>query len=420
MTSLLLVKDKKFSTERENLNPGATRWPNWRDLARTTDKYCTGSDFLLPPTSNPYYFEYRDNMTVNCTGLASNQPLLRLSRQHRHQPQFDQPPATVAQKFTAACKRISINDERRDINVHYRIITSQPEAKAMEKDDSLLNTTTFSEPDFGGDISNSKGNTFTTTAAPSNSKPKTKSILRDITNRDRGGPIKGKHQKDKERKPGKVKLQVVKDKQVLEPRKAQMATKARVERSRRKGSNEAPVTFSQSEMTFFEDAQDYLDSKKFDGSVFSKSFDKAADKGTKARRRFLFSKRTEAKTPVVSNKSEDNPVTSTDDAANTTSSLTDGENSFSLDDSILSEVMPSDGKRTDDEALFLCGMKDAVMLEIHCHSNMLNAVSYSMSEVKNYLNSFTHEPKNRSQRSKTGGSKERAQRELRSSKSLFI
>ena len=93
--------------------------------------------------------------------------------------------------------------------------------------------------------------------------------------------------------------------------------------------------------------------------------------------------------------------------------------SFSLDDSYLSEVMPSGGKRTD-EALFLCGLKDAVMFEIHCHSNVLNAVSYSFSEVKNYLNSITHEPKNKSGHSKTGRNKESASRELRSSKSLLI
>ncbi len=274
-------------------------------------------------------------------------------------------------------------------------------------------------------------------------------------------------------------MQVEREKQVLEPPKAKNRApivKARVEQSKRKASNENPVTSSQAEMKFFEDTAD-LETTKFDGSFFKKGFDKQTDKEVKTRRRLLFAKNTESVTvtPVVSNKSEVVPVTSTDDAVNTfdgsffnkgfdkarrrllsteitetvtvtplvsnksdvapikptddavntTSSSTEGETSFmtvsfSLDDSILTaEVLPSDGKRTE-EPLFLCGLPQAVMFEIHCHSNVLNAVSYSFSEAKNYLNSITDEPKHRSGRSKTSGSKGRAKRELRSSKSLLM
>ena len=172
-----------------------------------------------------------------------------------------------------------------------------------------------------------------------------------------------------------------------------MPIKTRVKQRQRE--NETPVTFRQPEMTFFEDTKD-LDTTTFDGSFFNEGFDIEPDEEMKSR-----------------------------------SSYTEGERSFmtvsfSLDDSILSGVMPSDGEKRD-EALFLCGLKDAVMLEIHCHSNVLNAVSFSISEVKNYLvelpgkiNAITQEPKNKSGRSKTGDSKERAKGELRSSKSLLI
>ena len=351
-------------------------------------------------------------MTVNCAGLTSNQPLLRRSRQHRHRPQFDQPHVTVAQ--IAACKSISINIT--DENVDHRIISSQPTAE--EKDDSLLNTTTFSEPDFGGDISDSKENTFTTTEAPS--MPKTKSILRDTTNRVRNRRHRGEDKKDKVKN-----VQVDRYKQ-----KAQncvpIKTRVKQRQSEREASNETPVTFRQPEMTFFEDNEDYLDTTKFDGSFFNEGFDIEADEEMKSRRHLM----TERETPVISNKSEGISVASTDEAVNKIS-FSEGERSFmtvsfSLDDSILSGVMPSDGEKRD-EALFLCGLKDAVMLEIHCHSNVLNAVSYSFSEVKNYLvelpgkiNAITQEPKNKSGRSKTGDSKERAKGELRSSKSLLI
>lgn len=453
-------------------------------------------------------------MTLKFAGLASNQPLLRRSRQHRHQQQFDQPPVTVAQ--FAACKPIGA-DEKRGTKVDHRIISSKPAADAVEKDDSLLNTTTFSEPDFGGsgDVSNKEGNTFTMAApskpktksisrnttnstisdskgnrATSKPKSKTKSILRDTTNkvrnlREKSGPAKGKQQKEnKERKSDdendKVKVQVVREKQVLEPQKAQNygygPIKAQVKQSKRETSNETPVTFSQPvmgkqekdnkernlekkdkvevqvgrnkktkhcasiiinrvelskreasnetpvtssqpEMTLFQDTQDF-DTRKFDGSFFNKGFNKQTDKEMKTRRRLWFTKNTETVTPVVSNKSEVIPITPTDEAVNTTNSSTEGERSFmtvsfSLDDSILTaEVMPSDEKRTD-EPLFLCGIPQAVMFEIHCHSNVLDAVSYSFSEVKNFLkDSITHEPKHKSGRLKTG--------ELRSSKSLLM
>ncbi len=245
--------------------------------------------------------------------------------------------------------------------------------------------------------------------------------------------MKGKHHKDKERKSDKkdkVNAQVDRDKQVLELPKAQncVPIKARVEQrqSEREASNETPATSSQPEMTFFNDNEDYLDTAKFDGSFFNEGFDIEADEEMKSRRHLM----TERETPVISNKSEGIPVTSTYEAVNKIS-FSEGERSFmtvsfSLDDSILSGVMPSDGE-TRDEALFLCGLKDAVMLEIHCHSNVLNAVSFSFSEMKNYLvelpgkiTAITHLPKKKSGCPKTGDGNERAKGELRSSKSLLI
>ncbi len=198
--------------------------------------------------------------------LATNQHLYPRSLQHR--PQFDRQPVAGKTKLKSkkseafsACGIVPgcITDEN----------YSQPVAE--EKDDTLLNTMPVSSPVFSAPV-NDGNNSFENASL---TKPKAKSILRDITNRIRihgGEPIADKHQKC----------------DTFEP-----------------------------EISFVEETID-LDAIK---SLVSHDFDREEDIEVKhARKRLLFTQGIKSPTPVI-NKSESIPVTSTKDAVDNTSAL---------------------------------------------------------------------------------------------------
>jgi len=327
-----------------------------------------------------------DDAGFPCAGSSSSQP---------------KPPESIADHFaavtlTTARVSISNNNEKRGIIVDH-IISSQ--VAAGEKDNSLLNTTTFSDPDFDG-------NAFTTTEAPI--KPKKKSVLRDATNRIknlRGGPsrVKGDKSKNLTRsKRGNKRNQKdkVNVKQVSDQPQNCLPIKIRVEQSKRVATNEASVTFSEPEMTFFEDSLDF-DATIVSGSILNQGFEMEEEdmEIQLESRRLVF-----AQTPVINNKRELIPET------NLSFSIATSEGdegsfmtvSFSLDDSDLSEGGPSDRKRQDD--LFFSLGSEYNMLEINCYPKevdeiyedlitVVNGVANALpiSEWRNYLVKLPHE-----------------------------
>ena len=334
-----------------------------------------------------------DDAGFPCAGSSSSQPAS--FRTESIADHF----AAVA--LTTARVSISNNNEKRGIIVDH-IISSQ--VAAGEKDDSLLNTTTFSDPDFDG-------NAFTTTEAPI--KPKRKSVLRDATNRirnRRGGPSRVKGDKSKHltrskrgNKPNqkeKVDVNVHGVKQVSDQPQNCLPIKIRVEQSKRVATNEASVTFSEPEMTFFEDSLDF-DATIVGGSILNQGFEMEEEdmEIQLESRRLVF-----AQTPVINNKRELIPETNLS-FSTATSEGDEGSFmtvSFSLDDSDLSEGEPSDRKRQDD--LFFSLGSEYNMLEINCYpkevdeiyEDLITAVNgvanaLPISEWRNYLVKLPHE-----------------------------
>ena len=302
----------------------------------------------------------------------------------------------AAVALTTARVSISNNNEKRGIIVDH-IISSQ--VAAGEKDNSLLNTTTFSDPDFDG-------NAFTTTEAPI--KPKKKSVLRDATNRIknlRGGPsrVKGDKSKNLTRsKRGNKRNQKdkVNVKQVSDQPQNCLPIKIRVEQNEQVATHEASVSFSEPEMTLFEDSLDF-DATIVGGSILNQGFEMEEEdmEIQLESRRLVF-----AQTPVINNKRELIPET------NLSFSIATSEGdegsfmtvSFSLDDSDLSEGGPSDRKRQDD--LFFSLGSEYNMLEINCYPKevdeiyedlitVVNGVANALpiSEWRNYLVKLPHE-----------------------------
>jgi hypothetical protein len=165
--------------------------------------------------------------------------------------------------------KICIDDEKRLISTD----DISSEAVVEEPDTVLLNTTTFSDPDFDCNTPISLENISTKVEA--SQKPKMNSILHDATNRirarrGRAGPMKAKgedgiplaltkrdiqlpDQNDKEN------VQFTRDKFEQNP----VPIKVRFEESERVTMQDTPVT--EPVMTFFEDDVDLDDT---DGSVF--------------------------------------------------------------------------------------------------------------------------------------------------------
>ena len=301
---------------------------------------------------------------------SSNQPLLLSTRKHRQQ--FDQEPLTVAQ--IAGCKGVGISDEKagpsvsdiENANIHEllsnvdaellkaavrddtdKIRNQKVDGKSLkavveENDSALLNTTTFSEPDFSAKAP----------IAPI-AKPKTKSILRDTTNTIRNlkdRTLKGKHHKEQDKKDS-MNVKAGGDKKVVlklkQPRDSFVPIKDR-----------------------------------------------------------LFKQKTKWSKPVIDNKSEPTPATTTiqvvDDAAGSSKKLGSSKEeqpsfetaSFSLDDSDLSTDTPTKGKKQEDNdsLFFVCGLKDMMMFELHCHTPVHDTANYIwnnyVAKVPQHINSM--------------------------------
>ncbi|KAL7500124.1 hypothetical protein ACHAWT_009511 [Skeletonema menzelii] len=316
-----------------------------------------------------------------------SQPLLLSTRKHRQQ--FDQEPLTVAQ--IAGCKSVGISGEKtgtsvgnietpRILELLSNVDGELLKAVVEEKDNALLDTTTFSEPDFGGNNSGKPVHT-----AEASTKPKTKSILRDTTNRIRNqnfGPIKLKDHKDEERKSEKKDKVDVKTSASTKPKtKSILQGTTNTIRNLKVGPIKGKNLKDKDEKNNV--------NVKADGD--KKVLDQPKDGvPTKAKDRLSFKRKTKSSAPVIDSKSERTPVTKTKEGVDNKNLSTSKEEepsfmtaSFSLDDSVLSSYTP-DGKRQEDKdsLFFLCGLKDMVMLELHCHTPVHDTADFVW---KNYV-----------------------------------
>ncbi len=334
---------------------------------------------------------YVDKEGFRCTRLDSNQHQSRRSWQRR--PQCDQPAvagktkpkkgkAFLAGRRVTGNESFSITDENSFLPV--------PE----EKDDTLLNTTTLSNPVFSAPIFDGSNSFEDASAVPA--KPKTKSILQDTTNRVRihgGGSIRDKYyMKYKE-----IKLYKKKDEVNVKEVAAHETS--------------ASVTFGEPEITFVEETVD-LDAIK---SLVNRSFDREDDVEIKhTRRRLLFAQTSKSQSPVINNKSESIPATLTKEANENLSALGDNFNYFyaategeeasftaigiSFDGKNLSE-----GNRSDEENNMFeieSYLKEAVEIFEDLTSEMANVFSIAewqsyLAKMPNKINSTCHELKSK-------------------------
>jgi len=331
-----------------------------------------------------------DKEGFRCTGLDSNQHQSRRSWQHR--PQCDQPAVAGKTKTKPKKGKAFLAGRRLTGNESFSITdenSSQPVPE--EKGDTLLNTTTLSNPVFSAPIFDGN-NSFENAISPVPAKPKTKSILQDTTNRVRihgGGSVRDKYyMKYKE-----IKLYKKKDEVNVKEVAAHETS--------------ASVTFGEPEITFVEETVD-LDAIK---SLVNRSFDREEDVEIKhARRRLLFAQTSKSQSPVINNKSESIPATSTKEAVENISALgnhfnyfyaaTEGEEAsfttigISFDGKNLSE-----GNRTDGENYMFeidSYLKEAVEIFEDLITEMANVFSITewqtyLAKIPNKFNSTCHE-----------------------------
>ncbi len=302
--------------------------------------------------------------------LATNQHQHQYPRSRQHRPQFNRQPVagkTKSKKSKAfsACRIVTVCITDEDY--------SQPVAE--EKDDTFLITMPASSPAFSAvfDSNNSFQSDSANAEAPVSSpifsapvpvsndsfknasltKSKRKSILRDITNRMRihgGGPIADKHQKD-----------------TFEPE----------------------ISFVE-ENSF--DAIKYLVNHDFDRDVDNEM--------ENARRRLLFAQTPKSITPVINNKSESIPVTSTKEAVDSTSALGEtfncfyaatgeGEASFTTIGVSFDDTKRTEGGLENNKFEIESYLKGAFEIFEDLRTEMASA--FSVSEWQNYLAKMPNE-----------------------------
>ena len=368
---------------------------------------------------------------------SSSQPLLSSTRKHRQQ--FDQKPLTVAQ--IAGCKSVGISDEKTGTSVGnienpsiLELLSNVDgellKAVVEEKDNSLLDTTTFSEPDFGGNIASEKS-----ISAGLPTKLKTKSILRDTTNRIRNQkevkPIKVKDNKDEERKLDKKDKVNVKTKPTQPSASTKPQTKSILQGTTNTIRN-LKVGPIKGKHQKDKDKKDNVNVKA-DGD--RKVLDQPKDVPTKYQ--FSFKRKTKTSTPVIDEKSERAPVTKTkegvDNATASSKNLSSSKEeepsfmtaSFSLDDSILSTFTPiGKGQEDKDSLFFLCGLKDMVMLELHCHTPVHDAADYVWKnyvvKMPQHINSMSQELMSRFENDSEKSDDKKARTRDKDSKSALL
>lgn len=315
---------------------------------------------------------YVDKAGFPSTGLASNQP--PSPRSWHHRPQFDRQPVAgktkpKKEKAFLACRIVtgSITDEN----------SSRP--VAAEKDDTLLNTMTVSNPIFSAPVFDGNNSfEFENAPATAEAKLKTKSILQDTTNRIRrhgGGLNKDKYHKGRERKLDKKEV----------------------------AAHAASVTF-EPEITFVEETVD-LDAIK---SLVNHDFDREEDIEMEPRRRLLFTQPTQSLTPVINNNNNNNsesiPFTSTKEAVDNRSALGKTFNYFFVEGEEASfttiSVSFDDTKRTEgglenNKFEIESYLKEAVEIFEDLRTEMANAFSVSewqtyLAKMPNKINSSCH------------------------------